>query len=211
MRVMHSYHTPQETFWAGEFGSEYAQRNAADNNIAKNLVLFSRILARTHAIASYLELGANQGVNIRALQQLLPQAQATAVEINADAFQILKQLPNLTAYHQSILNFTPPEIYDLTFTKGVLIHIAPEYLPQVYQTLYKASRRYIVIVEYYNPTPVQVNYRGHQERLFKRDFAGELLDLYPDLRLLDYGFAYHRDPIAAHDDTTWFVLEKTGS
>jgi len=43
---------------------------------------------------------------------------------------------------------------------------------------------------------------------FKRDFAGEMLDRYRDLKLVDYGFAYHRDPAFSHDDITWFLLEK---
>ena len=65
---------------------------------------------------------------------------------------------------------------DLTFTAGVLIHINPERLPIVYENLVSLSSRYILVAEYYNPTPTEVNYRGHNERLFKRDFAGELID-----------------------------------
>ncbi|NDB35890.1 MAG: pseudaminic acid biosynthesis-associated methylase, partial [Flavobacteriia bacterium] len=42
----------------------------------------------------------------------------------------------------------------------------------------------------------------------KRDFAGELLDTFPDLRLVDYGFAYKRDTSFPQDDITWFLLEK---
>ena len=41
-------------------------------------------------------------------------------------------------------------------------------------------------------------------RLFKRDFAGEMLDRFSDLRLVDYGFRYHRDPAHPADDLTWF-------
>ena len=52
---------------------------------------------------------------------------------------------------------------------------------------------FIGLVEYYNPTPVEVEYRGHVQKLFKRDFAGEMLDRFPDLTLVHYGFAYHRD------------------
>jgi spore coat polysaccharide biosynthesis protein SpsF len=44
--------------------------------------------------------------------------------------------------------------------------------------------------------------------LFKRDFAGEMMDRYPDLKLLDYGFVYHRDPAFPDDDITWFLMEK---
>ncbi len=61
-----------------------------------------------------------------------------------------------------------------------------------------------MVAEYYNPTPVAISYRGHNDRLFKRDFAGELLDLYPQLQLVDYGFVYRRDPSFPQDDLTWF-------
>jgi spore coat polysaccharide biosynthesis protein SpsF len=55
---------------------------------------------------------------------------------------------------------------------------------------------------------VEVPYRGNSGKLFKRDFAGEMLDRYSDLQLLDYGFGYHRDPQFPVDDITWFLLEK---
>jgi hypothetical protein len=35
-----------------------------------------------------------------------------------------------------------------------------------------------------------------------------MLDAYPDLKLLDYGFVYHRDPAHPQDDVTWFLIEK---
>ena len=76
---------------------------------------------------------------------------------------------------------------DLAVHGGVLIHINPERLPIVYQNLVSLSSRYVLVAEYYNPTPTEVNYRGHNERLFKRDFAGELIDEF-DLNLVDYGF-----------------------
>lgn len=91
----------------------------------------------------------------------------------------------------------------------VLIHINPDMLTSVYEKLYECSNKYILIAEYYNPTPVNVSYRGHEERLFKRDFAGEMLDKYKDLKLTDYGFLYHRDNNFPLDDITWFLLEKT--
>jgi spore coat polysaccharide biosynthesis protein SpsF len=69
--------------------------------------------------------------------------------------------------------------------------------------------RYICICEYYNPTPVEVTYRGYQEKLFKRDFVGEILDMYPDLELVDYGFVYHRDNNFPQDDITWFLIQKS--
>ncbi|WP_201246125.1 pseudaminic acid biosynthesis-associated methylase [Halochromatium salexigens] len=111
-------------------------------------------------------------------------------------------------HHTSILDFSPEKPVDLTLIKGVLIHIAPEQLAGVYDKLYQSSKRYILIAEYYNQTPVSIPYRGHQDRLFKRDFAGEMLDRFPDLQLIDYGFVYHRDPMFPQDDITWFLLQR---
>ena len=67
--------------------------------------------------------------------------------------------------------------------------------------------RYVLVAEYYNPAPTSINYRGYGERLFKRDFAGELIDHY-ELKLIDYGFIYKRDNWAPRDDMTWFLLDK---
>jgi pseudaminic acid biosynthesis-associated methylase len=88
-----------------------------------------------------------------------------------------------------------------------LIHINPDALNAVYENLYNLSKRYILICEYYNPTPVTVKYRGSDDRLFKCDFAGDLIEKYK-MKLLDYGFKYHRDSYFPQDDSTWFLLEK---
>jgi len=110
-------------------------------------------------------------------------------------------------WRESILNCSNTHEYDLAFTKTLLIHIAPDDLPRAYDVLYKASARYVLVCEYYNPTPVEVEYRGHSGRLWKRDFAGEMLHRYANLRLVDYGFVYRRDPFT-QDDVTYFLLEK---
>lgn len=81
-------------------------------------------------------------------------------------------------------------------------------LQKVYDKLYACANKYMLIAEYYNPKPVSNNYRGYENKLFKRDFAGELIDKYPDLRLRDYGFVYHRDQVFPQDDISWFLLEK---
>ncbi len=90
----------------------------------------------------------------------------------------------------------------------MLIHINPEVLPQVYDKLVAATGRYLMVAEYYNPSPVAIPYRGQSDRLFKRDFAGEIMDRHPALQLVHYGFAYRRDPNFPQDDITWFLMEK---
>ena len=96
----------------------------------------------------------------------------------------------------------------MSFTSGVLIHLNPDYLNKAYEALYLSSKRYILICEYYNPTPTSVIYRGHENKLFKRDFAGEILSKYSDLELVNYSFVYKRDNNFPLDDLTWFLLKK---
>lgn len=207
--MMVSYKTPQEEFWAGEFGEGYVARNTLANLVPARLYLFSKILTQTRNVKSIMEFGANIGGNLCALHQLLPQAEIKAVEINENAAMTLQSYPWMTkVHHGSFIDMSFENEADFTFTSGVLIHIHPDFLPKAYDNLYQASRRYVMVCEYYNPSPMALSYRGHEERLFKRDFAGEIMDKYPDLKLIDYGFAYRRDPNYPMDDLNWFLMEK---
>jgi pseudaminic acid biosynthesis-associated methylase len=204
-----TYKTEQEEFWSGDFGDDYIERNRSDRLLASNLKFFTRALHAAGKIESVVELGANIGMNMRALKLLFEGIDANGVEINAKAAAELAAIVGEDGvHHGSIFDFAPARTYDLSMTKGVLIHINPERLDDVYQALYASSHRYIMVGEYYNPSPVTIDYRGHAEKLYKRDFAGEMLDKYPDLQLLDYGFAYKRDPAFSQDDITWFLMEK---
>ncbi len=207
---MPTYDSPQENFWAGEFGDAYIERNASDGLLAGSIMLFSDVLKHTQSVASVLEIGSNYGLNLRALNTLLPQAHLTGLEINKKAFDILDALPFVDARQGSAQSFDSDEQWDLTFTRGVLIHINPDDLPTVYHKLYTTSKRYILIAEYYSQHPQALPYRGHEDRLYKRDFAGEMMDQFPDLNLLGYGFQYHRDPAFALADISWFMMEKPG-
>lgn len=207
--------TEQEKFWEGSFGDEYSKRKKNhEGYLASNIAFFSRALKQTKKINSILELGANVGSNLQAINQLLPQAHIEGVEINKDsAIELDKWLKtinvNSACYHDSIFDFETQKTYDLVLLKTVLIHINPEKLADVYKKIHQLSAKYIIIAEYYNPFPVDVVYRGHKDKLFKRDFCGELLQTFPDLHLVDYGFVYHLDQKFPQDDVNWFLLEKT--
>lgn len=204
-----AYKTQQEEFWAGSFGDEYIQRNLGDSLLASNLSFFSKALQQTRDISSCIEFGANIGMNLKAINLLKPGCDLSAIEINNNAAEILCNfLPKESVYNCSIMDFKPKQKWDFTLVKGVLIHINPELLPEVYDKLEECCDRYLLIAEYYNPSPVTISYRGHSDKLFKRDFAGEMMDRHPQFQLLDYGFSYHRDPNFPSDDITWFLMEK---
>lgn len=206
---MNPFKTEQEKFWAGDFGTEYIQRNQGDAFLASNLDFFAKALRQARGIKSCIEFGANIGINLKALKLLHPGIDTHAIEINADAAKHLAAvIPSDQIYNTSILDFSPQRQWDLTLIKGVLIHMNPEVLSQVYDKVFAACGRYLLVAGYYNPAPVAISYRGHSDRLFKRDFAGEIMDRHPQMQLVDYGFAYRRDPNFPQDDITWFLMEK---
>jgi len=205
---MRNFNTEQEKFWAEEFGTEYIQRNQGAQLLASNLNFFSKALQQAGKITSCKEFGANIGMNLKALKLLYPSLEMKAVEINPIASDALSQMIGKeNVFNGSILD-CPDDKVELTIIKGVLIHINPDVLNSIYQKLYTNSSKFILIAEYYNPSPVSIDYRGHSNRLFKRDFAGEFLDKFDDLQLIDYGFSYKRDPAFPQDDITWFLIKK---
>jgi pseudaminic acid biosynthesis-associated methylase len=204
---MSNYTTEQEKFWEGEFGIEYVNRNRYD--IGATLAMFSKILSKAYGVDSLFEFGCNIGQNLRALKLLKSQCRISGIEINKVAHaHAVKDFPEVI--NGSILEIEPAEIgkFDLVYTKGVLIHINPDSLNRVYDTMAAVANKYVLMSEYYNPKPVAIDYRGHSDRLFKRDFAGEFMDRHPNFRLADYGFVYHRDPVFPRDDATWFLMER---
>ena len=146
-------------------------------------------------------------VEIITLKRLQPSLNLSGYEINSEAARQAAKFDVADIKQGSIIDEIHDNKVDLTFTSIVLIHINPDYLDNVYANLVNGSNRYILVAEYYNPTPVEISYRGHTGRLFKRDFAGDLIDNY-GLKLVDYGFNYSRDNFAPQDDITWFLLEK---
>lgn len=204
-----SFQTEQEAFWAGQFGTDYIKRNSGAALLAANLNFFANALRHARGFSTCIEFGANIGMNLKALRLLFPALGLSGIEINPDAAKELRSVISAeNVFQASILEYEPTQVFDLVLIKGVLIHINPEFLPDVYERLYRSADKYILIGEYYNPSPVELDYRGHKGRLFKRDFAGEMLDRYNDLKLIDYGFAYRRDPSFPQDDINWFLMEK---
>lgn len=199
-------------FWKGEFGDAYVDRCQGDKLVFNNTQLFRRALSPTFFTTPMrvIEFGANIGLNIAGLRALnvYSTCEFTGVEPNAKAAGMLCD-QGVTVHQASMTDPAEPwgGGYDLAISKGVLIHVDPGELELAYGALYRASRRWIFIAEYHNPVPVEVPYRGHQGRMWKRDFAGDMLDRFP-LAVRNVGFAWSRDPIAPQDDLVYTLLEK---
>ncbi len=203
------FKTEQEDFWSGDFGDNYILRNRSETFLLSNINFFKKALKKVKKIDSMIEFGANIGMNIKAVKSLGKIKEFKAIEINKKAcLDLEKLIGKENVFQESILDYKNLEMFDLVLTKTVLIHINPKKLVAVYKKIYESAKKYILIAEYYNPSPSIIEYRGFKNKLFKRDFAGELIDIYPDLEILDYGFVYHRDEFYPQDDINWFLLKK---
>ncbi|MGB0571208.1 MAG: pseudaminic acid biosynthesis-associated methylase [Alphaproteobacteria bacterium] len=203
----------QVSFWRGAFGDDYADRNDASTEaLASRTDMWRRILdPLAEPPGSILEVGANIGLNMRALATLTS-GDLHAVEPGAKAREILSTCGALPLEHvvdatAAALPFDDSSV-DMVFTSGVLIHIAPDDLLPACHEMHRVSGRYIVCAEYFNPVPVEIEYRGHTGFLWKRDFGSFWMENFPDLELVDYGFFWKR--ATGLDDLTWWLFRKMG-
>ena len=193
----------QEVFWKGKFGDEYSERNKEGNRLNQ----FSKILLNNRInIKSAIELGANVGLNLDAIKKNYPNCDTFGIEINEKAFNTL--IKNHNGFLGSVKEYNKNTKYELVFTSYVLIHQNPNTLDEFYDKIYSISAKYILISEYFSPYPVEVNYRNNSDKLFKRDFASELWNKFPNLELIDYGFFWSKDRHTWGDDVNWFLFKK---
>ena len=199
--------TEQEKFWNSSFGNKYTQRTVENKFFTTRVKMWSDILSHANDIKSVFEIGSNMGRNMDVINFFLNKKISTnGIDINKKAV-ILANKNKHKVRNISVLDYSPKKKFDMSISCGVMIHINPNYLNKVYEVLYKSSKKYILISEYFNPKPVTVKYRGHTDRLFKRDFAKEIQKKYK-LKLIDYKFMWSNDNIYPCDDTTWFLFKK---
>lgn len=203
----------QDLFWKQEYAEDYRSKNSAfDNELGKEG--WAKILNKADLIEkTYLEIGCNIGRNIDQLSLLDPELMPSAIEINPEALDFVRTRHSLA---QSFCGpaqeaVQPSDAFELVFTCGVLIHIPPEDLLGIMAKMYDWSSRYIVIAEYFNRTPISIEYQGQSELLFKRDFGALFADSF-DVRLVDYGFLWGRIyDQAGFDDITYWLFEKVST
>jgi len=208
--MVNKFNSNQEQFWAEKYANEYIKKNSNFNH-ALGADGWNKMLAGTvEPIHSYLECGCNIGRNIHQLNIARPNAKPSIIEISKPAYDfVVSQYKIEEKYNGSILssNFNVNN-FDLVFTMGVLIHINPDQLLENLKKMYDYSRKYILIGEYFNRTPVSIRYQDEDDKLFKMDF-GKLAMNNLDVKLIDYGFLWgHIYDDAGFDDFTWWLFEK---
>ncbi len=199
----------QQNFWSQEYADDYRKKNSSFN-LEKGIKGWAEMLRKGTDIASVLECGCNIGRNINFLNYLLPDAKKSIIEISPEAYHFVTQQYAIDrSFNGPIVeaDFAPAS-FDLTFTSGVLIHIHPDDLLNNMKQLYALSSKYVLMGEYFNRTPVMIEYQGQQNKLFKRDFGKMFMENF-DVKLVDYGFLWGQIyDDAGFDDFTWWLFEK---
>jgi pseudaminic acid biosynthesis-associated methylase len=187
--------TEQTEVWKSEFGREYTDRNTFDTKALDELYrknygvirreINERSLRDIAKEASFLEVGCNTGNQLLLLQQM-GYSNLSGVELQPYALEIARRrLPSVSLKSGSALALPYADSsFDVVFTSGVLIHIAPDDLPNALDEIYRCSRTYIWGMEYYAPEAAEVSYRSHSGLLWKMDYARRYLDRFPDLELV---------------------------
>lgn len=200
----------QETFWKHTISNEYIADNS-NYDLESGLTGWKVVLDKLPVadLVSILELGCNVGRNLGILRNLFPDISLNAVEINAQALKVADMNYNLDSkFAGSISAYKTNKMFDLVFTSGVLIHIHPDNLFDTMKKMYDLSSRFIIMIEYFNRTPVTIEYRGEQNKLFKCDFGKIFIENFP-VKLIDVGFLWgHIYDSAGFDDVTYWVFEK---
>jgi pseudaminic acid biosynthesis-associated methylase len=178
----------------GDFGREYTDRNtlqpdALDALYQKNYgvtrrQLNERFLVEIPLDARILEVGCNAGNQLLTLQEM-GFRNLYGVEVQSYALDRAKsRLKGVRLLDASAFDIPYPSGYfDVVFTSGVLIHIAPGDLPNAMTEIHRCSGSFIWGSEYFADEATEVNYRGHHDLLWKTDYAGLYLKQFDDLEL----------------------------
>lgn len=203
---------PQLEAWTGKFGNEYVDRNDYANwKVEPGKKAFRQMLGGLD-IASILEVGSNIGLNLLFIDALFNSAvKLYAVEPNRKAFDRLISQTHFgleKAWNCDVFQLPLADCsIDLVFTSGVLIHIAPDDLGRATDEIVRVARKYVLCIEYFSHTPVEVPYHEQVGLLFKRDFGAFYLDRFPELKCVNYGFLWERE-FHIFDNLNWWFFEK---
>jgi len=156
-----------------------------------------------------LEVGCNRGYNLMALADLF-EWDLVGIDPNQHACELARASSakfGVLLGHVFDLPFKDG-YFDLVLTVGVLIHIALADLPVALSEIYRVSRRYILVNEYFAEEETLIPYHNHNDLLWKRSFLKHYQTQFPDLALIRSGHWERED---GFDQTRWWVLEKPAS
>jgi pseudaminic acid biosynthesis-associated methylase len=187
--------TNQMECWEGEFGKEYTDRNALSLQEMELMYKERYGVTRTEMNSKFigdfdrdikvLEVGSNIGNQLLCLQKA-GFKNLYGIELQSYAVELSKSRTRAINIIEGSAFDIPfkDDFFDLVFTSGVLIHIAPETVSEVLDEMYRCTSQYIWCFEYYSKVYTQIDYRAHAELLWKANFFKLLLDRFSNLRLV---------------------------
>ena len=204
--------------WKDKFGKEYTNRNALaldelermyENNYGLSRTELNNIfIGKFNRSIKILEVGSNIGNQLLLLQKM-GFKNLYSIEINDYAVELSKQRTNNINIIQGSAFDIPfkNKYFDLVFTSGLLIHIAPYDINLVLNEIYRCTKEYIWGFEYYEEKYTEIIYRGKKDLLWKANFSKMYLDLFSDLKLVKEKKLKY---LSGNNIDVMFLLKKKG-
>ena len=210
--------TEQAKEWSGPFGKDYTDRNALtveqmderfrrQHGISRS-ELYGLFLGEIDRSIKILEVGSNIGNQLGCLERMGFE-KLYGIELQYYAIALSKSKGKDNQVIQASAFDIPFKggCFDLVFTSGVLIHIHPNDIGDVLDEIYRCTRSFILGFEYYADELTKVLYRGHENLLWKRNFAQLYLQKFSSLQLVQEKRLRHLDNSKTD---AMFLLRKKG-
>ncbi|MEW6263549.1 MAG: pseudaminic acid biosynthesis-associated methylase [Thermodesulfobacteriota bacterium] len=208
--------TFQINTWTSDFGRTYTDKNArtveAMSQAFKELLGISRLelnqcfLGHLDRKLRILEVGCNVGVQLQALQQM-GFSELYGIEIQSYAVEMSKEKTRgIQIIQGSGLDIPFKDgFFDLVYTSGVLIHVAPDEVKTVMSEMHRCASRFIWGYEYWAPEWTALEYKSRQNLMWKTDYPRLFLEYFSDLRVVkEEKYQY----IGGHEVDVMYLLEK---
>jgi len=183
--------------WKSKFGEDWTDRNPVDPKT--RVVAFKRMIGDL-TIKSIVEIGCGAGHNLICLSKGV-NPNYSLVGVDPSLYAVIKAIQNkVTAFTGDCFNtYLRSSYYDLVFTSGVLMHVAPWDMSRAVEEISRIAKKYILIIEYYSEKEESINYHGHNDLLWKRDYKG----LFPNYQ--KGGFLSKEE---GFDNCHWWLFQK---
>lgn len=187
--------TKQMEGWGGQFGKEYTDRNALTVDEMENLYKERYGITRTEMNSRFigdfdrdmkiLEMGSNIGNQLLCLQED-GFKNLYGIELQSYAVELSKsRTKGINIIQGSAFDIPFKDgFFDLVFTAGLLVHIAPEDINCVLDEIYRCSKQYVWGSECWSDVYSPIYYRGHTDLMWKANFSSLYLTHFKDLRLI---------------------------
>ena len=189
-----------QKFWSEEFGDSYHKRCRV--NWRSRIPFWDRIVQIT-GIRSVFEVGTGPGWNLSAIKHTNHgyNVNVRGCDVNNHAIQQAVHCGLDVYCGDGFGQMT--DCTEMVFTSGVLIHVSPSELNDVMNNIVRVSSDYVLAIEYDYPVEQEIEYRGHQGKLWKRPY-GKLYESM-GLTLVETGLLGEKDGFDPNGVTYWLL------